>query len=243
MNVSIPVGAMAVPMQAGQGSALCRWDAAEAVTLAAAPPAGQSRIDVVVCQVHDDALDGGGLNDFVFAVVQGAPAAANPVVPATPANAAAMCTVTVPGAVANLNTATVTDQRPPLGVALGRVTEAYGPAAQTDITAMRDIVTLTFRAVAGRRYRISGFAVGTQNSNPASSYGAWTFVDEAGVTHICGAHNAMANNIPCAGSIAYQMINAATRMVTYAIRGYCSTGWMRTAPNTCWLIAEDIGPA
>jgi hypothetical protein len=112
MTVSVAAGTVAVPLQAGQGSALCRWDAAEVVTIAAAPPSGQSRIDVVVAQVRDNALDAGGNNDFVFQAVTGTPAVSNPTVPATPTNALAMANVTVPGAAANLNSATLTDRRP-----------------------------------------------------------------------------------------------------------------------------------
>jgi hypothetical protein len=112
MNISVPPGTAAVPLQAGQGTALCVWDAAEVVTLAAAThPAGQTRIDLVVAQVRDNAIDGGANNDFVFASVTGVPAASNPAVPAVPTNAYAVCQVLVPGAVANLNTATVTDMR------------------------------------------------------------------------------------------------------------------------------------
>jgi hypothetical protein len=111
MNVSIAPGTVAVPLQAGQGAALCRWDAAEVVTLAAAPPSGQSRIDLVIAQVRDNALDAGGNNDFIFASVTGTPASANPAVPTTPPNALVLYQVLVPGAVANLNTATLTDVR------------------------------------------------------------------------------------------------------------------------------------
>lgn len=115
MNVSIAPGSAVVPLAAGQGNALCRWDAAELVALAAAPPAGQSRIDVVIAQVRDNQIDGGGNNDFIFTSVTGVPAVSNPAVPATPANAYALANVTVPGAAANLNGATITPTRGPLG--------------------------------------------------------------------------------------------------------------------------------
>jgi hypothetical protein len=112
MTVSVPPGTLVVPLQAGQGAALCRWDAAEVVTIAAAPASGNSRIDLVIAQVRDNALDAGGNNDFIFTNVTGTPAASNPAVPATPTNALVVCQVLVPGAVANLNTATLTDRRP-----------------------------------------------------------------------------------------------------------------------------------
>jgi hypothetical protein len=114
MNVSIAAGYAAVPLQTGQGSALCRWDAAEVVTLTASPPSGQSRIDLIVAQLRDNAIDGGPNNDFIFSAVAGTPAATNPAVPATPANALALATVTVAGAIANLNAAPVVRVSPPM---------------------------------------------------------------------------------------------------------------------------------
>ena len=112
MQVSLPPGSVAVPLVGGQGTALGRWDAPELVALAAAPPSGQSRLDLVIAQVRDNAIDGGPDNDFIFDKVTGVPAASNPALPAVPLNALAMLSVLVPGAVANLNTATLTDLRP-----------------------------------------------------------------------------------------------------------------------------------
>jgi hypothetical protein len=111
MTVSVAPGTAAVLLQSGQGAALCRWDANEIVTIATAPPSGQSRIDLICAQVRDNGLDAGGNNDFIMTVTAGTPAASNPAVPATPTNALAIAQVLVPGAVANLNTATVTDRR------------------------------------------------------------------------------------------------------------------------------------
>jgi hypothetical protein len=129
MTVSVAPGTVAVPLQAGQGVALCRWDAAEVVTVATAPTtAGQSRIDVIVAQVRDNALDAGANNDFVFAAVTGT-AATTPTVPATPANAYAMAQVTVAANVANLNGATLKTTRGPLRV--GTSSLAWRNAAYT----------------------------------------------------------------------------------------------------------------
>jgi hypothetical protein len=115
---------------AGQGGALCRWDAAEVVTIPAAPPAGNTRVDVIIAQVRDPQLDAGVNNDFIFTSVTGTASTGIPAVPAIPANAAAVANVLVPAAVANLNTATVTPRPPPLGgqlaVPAGR---AFGSAA------------------------------------------------------------------------------------------------------------------
>lgn len=110
MNVSIPPGAIAVPLVAGQFTALCRWDAAEVVTSPTAPAAGTSRIDQVIAQVRDPALDGGLNNDFIFTVNSGV-AASSPSAPAVPNNAAVVCQYTVVGGSANLNGVTLTDGR------------------------------------------------------------------------------------------------------------------------------------
>ena len=104
-----------MPLQAGQGSALCHWDTPEVLTIPAAPPSGQSRVDLIVCQVRDPDLDGGQNADFILTVVAGAPsttAAARPgdkeapdvgpeqqaTAPAVPVNALALALVSVPGA-------------------------------------------------------------------------------------------------------------------------------------------------
>jgi hypothetical protein len=111
MTVSLAPGTAAVPLQAGQGAALCRWDAAEVVTIGAAPASGQTRIDLICAQVRDNALDSGGNNDFVMTVTPGTAAASNPATPATPTNAKALWSITVVGASANLAGATLTDLR------------------------------------------------------------------------------------------------------------------------------------
>src|SRR5215469_973317 len=92
MNVSVAAGDCVVPLQSGQGAALCHWDAAEVVTLAAAPPSGQTRVDLIVAQVRDNALDGGGNNDFIITAVTGTPSTGFPAIPATPTNAYALGT-------------------------------------------------------------------------------------------------------------------------------------------------------
>ena len=112
MNLSIAPGSVAVPLQSGQGGALCRWDAAEVVTLDAAPPSGQTRWDVLVCQVRDNQIDSGPINDWIFAIVKGTPSDSNAVIPPTPPNDLALANVTVPGAAANLNSAVIFDIRP-----------------------------------------------------------------------------------------------------------------------------------
>jgi len=126
MNVSVAAGtaAVAIPNVTPPGTQLCRWDAAEVVTLAAAPVSGSSRIDLVVLQVRDAFIDAGSNNDFIFQAITGTVATPGPgAVPAVPTNAYPICQVLVAGGVANLNGATVTDRRAPLPSAIhARVT-------------------------------------------------------------------------------------------------------------------------
>jgi len=85
-----------------RGSILMVSDAVEQVTLAPAPPSGQSRIDGIVAQARGNDLDGGSNNDFIMTVIQGTPAASNPPYPTVPSQAALLAWVNVPGAAVNL---------------------------------------------------------------------------------------------------------------------------------------------
>jgi hypothetical protein len=130
LTVSVAPGTAAVALQAGQGSALCRWDAAEVPpALASGPATGNTRIDVIYLQVRDNAIDAGANNDFVFLVAQGVPATSNPAIPAIPANALALANVVVPALAANLNAATITDQRTLLALGAGASTPLGAGAA------------------------------------------------------------------------------------------------------------------
>ena len=111
MNVAVAPGTVAVPLAGGVGSVLCVSDGVETVTLTAAPASGVNRIDLVVCQARGADIDGGGNNDFIFAAVAGAPAAA-PVPPAVPANAAALGSVYLVGGSAAVDPALITPAHP-----------------------------------------------------------------------------------------------------------------------------------
>jgi len=119
MQVSIAAGTAAVALGQPNYSALCRWDAAEVVTLTAAPPSGQSRIDLIVLQVRDAATDAGSNNDFIFQAIAGSPTTGTPTPPNTPAASYIVAQVLVPGGAANLNGATITDRRAAMSIAQG----------------------------------------------------------------------------------------------------------------------------
>ena len=242
MNVSIAPGNVAVPLQAGQGAALCHWDAAEVVTLAAAPGAGTSRIDLIVCQVRDAALDGGGNNDFVFAAVTGVPAA-SPGVPAVPTNALAVATVTVPATVANLNTAVIAPM-------CGNVTPAHGVLAfptlstnQNNITANVDVVGLVavLNIAPGQRIKISaGCAYISAPLPPSDQYGFYLYED---------ATNVQVAFAPAGGSPAPLIVRTPTPgLHTYKVQvGHAAGGTpgvlSASAVSPVWMLIEDAGAA
>lgn len=107
--VNIAPGSFVVPLAAGAGSALCISDAVETATFAAAPGSGSSRIDLLVVQVHDIALDSGSSNGFTFDVVLGT-ASSTPAPPTVPARAAVLAYVTSVGGQANLTQANIAPQ-------------------------------------------------------------------------------------------------------------------------------------
>ncbi len=106
MNLNIAIGAAAVPDATVTGAAyLCPSDAVESVTLAAAPPSGQDRIDVVTVQPRE-----GANIDWIVNVVQGT-ASATPVAPTVPAGQLALAQVRVTGGSASVSQAQITDLR------------------------------------------------------------------------------------------------------------------------------------
>jgi hypothetical protein len=112
-DVNIAAGKFVVPLGAGMGSALCVSDAVETATFADAPGAGASRIDLLVVQVRDMAIDAVTVNGFTFDVIEGAPAA-SPVPPAVPARALALAAVTSVGGQANLAQSNIAQQNDPV---------------------------------------------------------------------------------------------------------------------------------
>ena len=100
-GVNIASGTFVVALGSNNGSALCVSDAVEVQTFAAAPGSGSSRIDLLICQVHDPALDAGSTFAFTFDIVLGT-ASSSPVPPAVPARAGVLAQVTSVGGQANL---------------------------------------------------------------------------------------------------------------------------------------------
>jgi hypothetical protein len=240
MQMNIPPGFCAVPLGAN-GTALCRWDATELVNFLAAPGAN-SRIDLVVCTVRDNAIDAGANNDFIFQVVAGT-VAASPVAPAVPANSFAMMQVTIGTGIANLNSAPVTDLRSPMGP-MGRVISATGPASQTDfgVTAAT-VMSVSARVKSGRRYRVSAYARGFQ-ANAATGLGVINFVTETSAQLMMMTMPGLTQNLWMAGTANHEYNNTGNDgFVTFAIQANITAGALRVLANSCRIIVEDIGPS
>jgi hypothetical protein len=142
MGVNIAPGSVAIPAANNTGAVMCVSDAVETLTLDPAPPSGQSRTDLIICQAHGADLDGGSVNDFVFDKVTGTPALAGAdepearprAVPVTPAGAVPLAYVNVPGGAATFDYTKVGDRRQPVPNAGARYwrnaayTVPYSPA-------------------------------------------------------------------------------------------------------------------
>jgi hypothetical protein len=244
-NVNVAAGFCAVVLQGGQGVALCRWDATEVVAITTPlPPSGQSRIDLVTVFVRDNALDGGANNDFIVTSVPGT-AAASPVAPALPTNSFLLATLTIPGAQANLNSATISDLRRSLQSPV--VLRAFtGPAAQVSPGATYTVIVGSNQGgfgniptVAGRLYRITAFVRGQQQTSTSAANAA-LFQDGVNVGQIAQANPISANNW-MSGSGVF-LFNGDGNAHYWQIQGQTGTATMNFPANSGTLIVEDLGP-
>jgi hypothetical protein len=212
MQVSIAPGTAAVALgTAGALTQLCRWDAAEVVTLAAAPPAGSSRTDLVVLQVRDNTLDSGGNNDFIFQAIAGAGGTPGPgAVPAVPNNAYAVAQLTIPGGAANLNGVTVVDRRANTGLGTGfsgrvfgnTVTAQESTASTTyvDLTTPGPTVTLWVPGTSVLIMLAAGMQESAASQSAAMSYavsGASTIAAGDTTPASMSLYNVAAGTVPC----------------------------------------------
>jgi hypothetical protein len=253
MTLNVAPGTASVALGAGNGSELCRWDAPETVgPLATAPPAGSSRIDLIVLQVRDTTIDSLGNNDFVFTYVTGVGGTPGPgAVPATPPNAYAIAQVTVPGGVANLNTATITDvhnalytPQPPVGW-LGRtqITANSGTVSTTTATPIPG-TSVAVNVQANRRLRVTAFG---NIQKDATAGTARLYVMEGPTTWTTRTLSLV--YVPASGyqlcSAVYFADNPAAGSHTYALGLSSDVGGALIIASTtwpAWTLVEDIGP-
>jgi hypothetical protein len=136
MTVNVAAGQVAVPTLNNTGSSLCTSDAVEQVTLTAAPPSGQNRIDLIICRPRAADIDGSSNNDFIFDLVTGTPGT-SATVPATPAGTVALAQVAVAGGVAAITNANITDVRP-FGLAIGSANSLPAPVLSGSLQSYTD---------------------------------------------------------------------------------------------------------
>jgi len=136
MSVDIAAGTCCIggTDQANQGRYVVRSTGVENRTIAAAPGAGQSRIDVIYAQVRDGQATGGAFNDWVLAIQTGTAATTgSQVAPALPSSSLELARVTVASGTASITAFLISDRR---AEALRRTTidQVVGVATYTPAT-------------------------------------------------------------------------------------------------------------
>ena len=111
MSVNVGAGICYIPGTENpvQGVYFCANDNTVNLTIATAPGAGQSRIDLVVAKVQD-AQYSGATNAFSLAVVTGT-ASASPSAPSAPNNSIILAQIAVGSSVSSIVTGNITDKR------------------------------------------------------------------------------------------------------------------------------------
>lgn len=127
---------------------------------------------------------------------------------------------------------------------LGWIAQTVGPASAVNVAQNTTIITLAAPVVAGRRYRLSAFAAGSQqttastntyfnlggpNDNPQGRF--YQMPGPSGVA--VGGYTAATGVWP------YTPSSSATQ--TWTLSGFCSAGTISVAVNQCHILLEDIG--
>jgi hypothetical protein len=246
MSVSVAAGHLFIAgsRSAAQGVYHVYNDATASVVIPAAHPT-LPRIDIVYVRVRDSAYDVAfsGLDDAVFAVAQGTPAA-SPVAPTISADDHyPICRVAVAASETAIETSHITDLRGrlrPWHTPWGRLAAVQLTASSTPVTSTSDVAgfAVTFTEVEGRTYEARlqcGF------DGTSASHFAWI---RRGATYL-QSHN----QISAAGThlIHYQWTAAATGPVTIqaAVQptGGNNTRVVAAATNPAQLAVYDTGPA
>jgi hypothetical protein len=247
MTVTVAPGQVSVPTQNNTGSTLCSSDGTENVTLTAAPASGTNRIDLIICRPRGADLDGGANNDFIFDFVTGT-GAASPAVPATPPGTAALAQVYVGGGVASILTANITDVRPgglaiPPGSGASSPALGYVASGQSGTTVSvgataTTIMTASWQAVAGRRYRVEFL----YNGNQATAVGNISMGAPTGANPFFTR-----NGLPVGGNITGQgwvMVQAtSTGTMTLTCGAQTSAGSCSFAASWNQWVVFDMGAA
>lgn len=242
MSVNVATGEAFIigTEQTEQGAYHVYNDATVNKTIATAD-ATNPRYDLIVAKVKDSEYSGSD-DEWSLAVVTGTPAA-SPADPAVPSNSITLARVQVDAGVTSIVSGKITDVRTyaitngPRGY-MGR---AQATANQAGITVSTDLtgLTVTFTAVAGRRYRITTHVIGQQITAGAdqsvSIYEGATELQRATISlsaAFFGTFNPTLTVSPSAGAH------------TYKLKGMTTAGTMTmhgSATYPASIIVEDIG--
>jgi len=217
----------------------------------AAADATNPRRDLIILQVRDSNFSGANDDARLF-VVQGTPAAspADPSLAATP-TALVLARIQVNAADTSIVAGDITDLRVaarswsrPLGEVAQILIGAGGPsgiaASVTDLTFGGAPMSVTFAALAGRKYKITGSVRALQNTSTGINElsirdGSNTVLGKSTITATAASwvqHHAIARVTPAAGSVTYKLSMSTTAGTTDPFGA-------ATQPMT--LIVEDIG--
>jgi C1q domain len=228
MSVDVAAGRAVVPGTdtASQGSYYCWSDAIVNVPINTAPGTGQSRIDVIVVQVRDDFVIGGGNNDFQVTVIQGTAATTgSQVAPAIPASSVALARIAVGPNVTSILTANITDVRPRLFGNVFAVRVARGNTYTMPSTASQTVYPFPFENIL---------------YNPQGFYNTSTFLYTCPMSGVYQVNMQFSAILTAAGQIAnaYLMKNGANSQHNKA-EGYLSGP--RSQPNISDIAFYNAG--
>jgi len=144
-SVDVAAGRAVVPVTDAPnlGSALCASTAVNNLTVAGAPGAGLSRIDLVIARVYDASVIGGSINGWQLEIVTGTPAA-SPAAPALPASSLELARIAVASGQASVTTANITDRRVQSSSAGGPVERFVYTSPNVNVGASQSFTLTTF---------------------------------------------------------------------------------------------------
>lgn len=252
-NMSVNVsGGRAIVLgdeSANQGMYLVWNDGVKNVTIAAADPTNPRR-DIIVARVKD-AYYSGATNAFSIEVIQGTPAG-SPADPSIPSNALPLARVAVAASASSITNANITDLRTvakPWYSAWGEIGRASTNSLTQVVTTIADVtgISVTFTAVAGRRYRY--WAKVSAYDSGGSGLMGWTIADGSNnalavtrTTNYNAAREGTATfctlqpQTPTAGSFTVKL-----RAASYTAAGTHNV-WASSSEEEIGLWVEDIGP-
>lgn len=227
-------------------------DAAATVTTTAAD-GSNPRIDQVIATVKDAQISGAD-NEWELSVLAGTATVGATLANLTgaaalPDRSIRLAYVLVPTSFAGpfVNATHILDAREAYGRCGGLVDHATGPSSQTDFSAEATAVTLVASLSASRRYRLTGYVLGTQQTG-AGFPSTLLKIDAAAFTPAAylgplGPGNISYNAGNSAHSSGSYDFTTTTGQHTFTLRIADTANAFRVAANEAYLTLEDIGAA